>query len=511
MVVSEQVHDVDYYVHVLRRDISFLRTLSLTLSFSISFYFSVGSLPPQCKQHEVRDGCDKSAEDPDAEGLRKAAADATGAFAAATTQRGSGREPKKMSRTRAEAAEQEGGAAPPSPNRRTAKALRANAAEGAAADVVATSAQLAVTNARLEAELVRLKEQLREAEAEIQNLGGVRRSSLSAESMRTDREAEKEAKFDVSFLSTFNLDLSAERQQLSRGVQRVHLALLSACTPARGTRARQLDPLRASVGKRAQVVQSVLEGWLQRAGGDYSAVLSSLPKSLFDAFETYQYNEGRLRDALAVLKYGRSGEDRLNYSVLSTAVAAEVVAERDQRGMGRRVAASYGIPRDANSVPARQRLVRAAWDEAVNNKSPLQPGDKIICRNGIGVIETFGSGVGERSVTIKFEHKRKIFTSLGQPVEFMFCASCPSIEFTVFPCLAKSVHFPMMCSYLRHWPRWRAGAALSAVVASPRQGHAQRQAERASRGRHPRVLPGPLRGVAVHEGQGAPPRPRGLG
>ena len=67
---------------------------------------------PQCKQHEVRDGCDKSAEDPDVEGLRKAAADATGAFAAATTQRGSGREPKKMSRTRAEAAEQEGGAAP---------------------------------------------------------------------------------------------------------------------------------------------------------------------------------------------------------------------------------------------------------------------------------------------------------------------------------------------------------------------------------------------------------------
>ena len=66
---------------------------------------------PQCKQHEVRDGCDKSAEDPDAEGLRKAAADATGAFAAATTQRGSGREPKKMSRTRAEEAEQEGGAA----------------------------------------------------------------------------------------------------------------------------------------------------------------------------------------------------------------------------------------------------------------------------------------------------------------------------------------------------------------------------------------------------------------
>jgi hypothetical protein len=52
----------------------------------------------------VRDGCDKSAEDPDAEGLRKEAADATGAFAAATTQRGSGREPKKMSRTRAEAA-----------------------------------------------------------------------------------------------------------------------------------------------------------------------------------------------------------------------------------------------------------------------------------------------------------------------------------------------------------------------------------------------------------------------
>ena len=90
MVVSEQVHDVDYYVHVLRRDISFLRTLSFTLSSSISFYFSVGSVPPQCKQHEVRDGCDKSAEDPDAEGLRKAAADATGAFAAATTQCGSG-------------------------------------------------------------------------------------------------------------------------------------------------------------------------------------------------------------------------------------------------------------------------------------------------------------------------------------------------------------------------------------------------------------------------------------
>ena len=44
---------------------------------------------------------------------------------------------------------------------------------------------------------------LREAAAEIQHLGGVRRSSLSAESMRTDREAEKEAKFDVSFLSTF--------------------------------------------------------------------------------------------------------------------------------------------------------------------------------------------------------------------------------------------------------------------------------------------------------------------
>ena len=90
--------------------------------------------------------------------------------------------------------------------------MRANAAEGAAPDVAATSAQLAVANACLEAELARLKEQLREAEAEIQNLGGVRRSSLSAESMHTDREAEKDAKFDVSFLSTFNLDLSAEPQ-----------------------------------------------------------------------------------------------------------------------------------------------------------------------------------------------------------------------------------------------------------------------------------------------------------
>ena len=108
-----------------------------------------------------------------------------------------------MSRTRAEAAEQEGGAAPPSPNRRTAKALRANAAEGSAPDVAATSAQLAVANACLEADLARLKEQLREAAVEIQNQGGVRWSSLSAESMRTDREAEKEAKFDVSFLSTF--------------------------------------------------------------------------------------------------------------------------------------------------------------------------------------------------------------------------------------------------------------------------------------------------------------------
>ena len=115
MVVSEQVHDVDYYLHVLRRDTSFLLTLSLTLSFSTSFYFSVGSLPPQCKQHEVRDGCDQSAEDPDAEGLRKAAADVTSAIAAAMTQRGSGREPKKMSRTRADAAEQEGSAEPPKP------------------------------------------------------------------------------------------------------------------------------------------------------------------------------------------------------------------------------------------------------------------------------------------------------------------------------------------------------------------------------------------------------------
>ena len=319
-----------------------------------------------------------------------------------------------MSRTRAEAAEQEGGAAPPSPNRRTAKALRANAAEGAAAEVVATSAQLAVANARLEAELANLKEQLREAAAEIQHLGGVRRSSLSAESMRTDREAEKQAKFDESSVSTFNLDLSAERTQLSRGVQRVHQALLSACTPVRGTRAHQEDPLRASVGKRAQVVQSVLEGWLPRAGGNYSAVLSSLPKSLINAIETYQYNERRLRDALAVLKYGRSSEDRLNYSIVSTAVAAEVVAERNQRGMGRRVAASYGTSREANSVPARQQLVRAAWDEAVNNKSPLKPRDQIICRNGIGVIESFGSGVGERSVTIKFENTRKTFSSLGQ-------------------------------------------------------------------------------------------------
>ena len=71
-----------------------------------------------------------------------------------------------------------------------------------------------------------------------------------------------------------------------------------------------------------------------------------------------------------------------------------MVAERNQRGMGRRVAASYGTSREANSVPARQQLVRAAWDEAVNNKSPLQLGDKIISRNGIGVIETFGSGFG---------------------------------------------------------------------------------------------------------------------
>ena len=30
MVDSEQVHDVDYYLHVLRRDISFLRTISLS-------------------------------------------------------------------------------------------------------------------------------------------------------------------------------------------------------------------------------------------------------------------------------------------------------------------------------------------------------------------------------------------------------------------------------------------------------------------------------------------------
>ena len=60
-----------------------------------------------------------------------------------------------------------------------------------------------MTNACLEADRARLKEQLREAAVEIQNQGGVRWSSLSAESMRTDREAEKEAKFNVSFLSTF--------------------------------------------------------------------------------------------------------------------------------------------------------------------------------------------------------------------------------------------------------------------------------------------------------------------
>ena len=32
----------------------FFAPFFLTLSFSISLYFSVGSLPPQCKQHEVR-------------------------------------------------------------------------------------------------------------------------------------------------------------------------------------------------------------------------------------------------------------------------------------------------------------------------------------------------------------------------------------------------------------------------------------------------------------------------
>jgi len=37
VVVSKQVHDVGYYLHVLRRDISFLRTLPFTLSFYISF------------------------------------------------------------------------------------------------------------------------------------------------------------------------------------------------------------------------------------------------------------------------------------------------------------------------------------------------------------------------------------------------------------------------------------------------------------------------------------------
>ena len=144
-------------------------------------------------------------------------------------------------------------------------------------------------------------------------------------------------------------------------------------------------------------MHSALEGWLQRAGGDYSEVLSSLAKSLFGAFETRQNNKRRLRGALAVLKYDRSGEFRLSCCVLSAAVVAEVVTEGDQSGMGRQVTAPYGIPRETKSVPDRQRFVWAAWDEAVNNESPLQPGEKDIYRNAIGVAGSFGSGVGERS------------------------------------------------------------------------------------------------------------------
>ena len=58
---------------------------------------------------------------------------------------------------------------------------------------------------------------------------------------------------------------------------------------------------------------------------------------MFDTFETYQYNEGRLRDALAVLKYGRSGEDRLNYSVHSDNAAQHFKSSKSLHWLSRQL------------------------------------------------------------------------------------------------------------------------------------------------------------------------------
>ena len=67
-------------------------------------------------------------------------------------------------------------------------------------------------------------------------------------------------------------------------------------------------------------------------------------------------------------------EARENYYVLSTAVAAEPVPERNKSGMQTRVTKELDIPRAPGSVPHKQQAVRAAWYKLVGNSAPIAVG-----------------------------------------------------------------------------------------------------------------------------------------
>ena len=287
-------------------------------------------------------------------------------------------------------------------------------------------------------ELQRSKEQvaanrtlLAEQSDELSLLRAARRCSLSEQGWRVHRE--RGIVFNPQDSTSF-ADTDAGRKEKSRAIRAIENELLRQCAPKRGhapstVRTATGTLVSASVTKRKAILRVFFSRMVNaesgEASGGFSAVIDHLPRILRKHLRTLVYIKNRLKSAFAILKTCNGKEVRENYYVLSTAVAAEPVPERDKSGMQTRVTKELGIPRAPGSVPHKQQAVRAAWDKLVGNSAPIAVGEEAECSQGRGTVEELHDD-GRISVNIAGRGETVKFTSQGASIPPHTCPPPPS-------------------------------------------------------------------------------------
>jgi hypothetical protein len=348
-----------------------------------------------------------------------------------------------------------------SPNRRKSVAL-------AAAGYAATKEAVASFES-LDEELERSKEQLAlgcaqiaELEEELSDLRAARRSSLvvTGRSVSRHRKIAFNPEDDTPFAEN-----EAGRKQKSRAIKAVERALLLQCAAPRGHAARSSvgDSASASVTKRKGIMRELFARMVSAEGGGIDLVVDQLPRTMRKHLRTLICIKVRLRRAFAVLKQCHGTEARENYYALCTAVAPEPVTEGDKRGMMRSVTSELDIPRGPDSVPVKQRAVRAAWDKLVGNSAPIAVGELVDCSQGNGTVEALHEN-GGISIHITGRGETVKFTSQGA---LLFSSASLSLLFSLplSPPSPPAFNVVAFC-VCRARPRGRAGEARRRLVAA---------------------------------------------